>query len=90
MRQPESFGRAMRVALDLNATNYDAVDFLRKNYARVLLVHGEGDARTRDVIQQIQSNRWHVPVMIEHGRKTGDPVEEVRKSYQLLRRALLD
>jgi sugar phosphate isomerase/epimerase len=109
---PESFERALaghahlRLNLDIGhfvAANFDPLDYIRQNHARILCLHvkdrkknlgsnvpmGQGDARIREVLMLLRQNRWEIPALIENEHKGGDPMEEVRKSYEFMRQAIL-
>ena len=108
---PESFYKAMEgnshieVNLDIGhftAANFDPIEFLNKNHAKVRTLHikdrkrdqgenvpfGEGDTKIREVLQLLKAQRWQIPAMIEYEYKGADAVEEVRRCYDYLRKAL--
>jgi sugar phosphate isomerase/epimerase len=85
------------------AANFDPVDYLRKNHERVATLHikdrkkdnganvpfGEGETPIKEVLQLLQQNKgWGIPAMIEYEYKGTDPVAEVRKSYEYMKKQL--
>ena len=109
---PESFAKALamskhfRINLDIGhftAANFDAVDFIRKNHEKIVLLHlkdrkkndgdntpwGEGDTPIKQVLQLLKSNKYPIPAFIEYEYKgTGTSQDEVAKCYQYCKEAL--
>lgn len=103
---PESFAKALamskyyRINLDIGhftAAGYDAVDFIRKNHDKIVLLHlkdrkknqgpnvpwGEGDTPIKQVLLLLKQNRYPIPAFIEYEYKgTGSSPEEVAKCYR--------
>ena len=100
--RPEDFAEAMKgmseyicINLDIGhftAANFDPVDYLDKNAARIVTLHikdrkkdqganlpfGEGDTKIKEVLQLLKTRRYPIPAMIEYEYKgAGSPVEEV-------------
>ena len=94
---PESFAEAMKagewigINLDLGhfwAANFDPVDFMKKNHAKLVTVHlkdrkknqganlafGEGDTPLKECLHLIRDSKWKVPAMIEYEYKGADTV----------------
>ena len=85
------------------AANFDAVGYLQQHHEHVTNLHikdrrrnqgdtmpwGEGDAPIRDVLRLIRQNKWPIAAYLEYEYKgAGTPVEEVKKGYEYMRRAL--
>ena len=50
---------------------------------------GEGEAPIREVLQLLKKERWPIRAYIEYEyRGAGTPVEEVKKCFELAKRAL--
>jgi sugar phosphate isomerase/epimerase len=110
--KPESFTAAMqmcklyRVNLDIGhftAANYDAVDYITKNHADIVLLHlkdrkksegpntpwGEGDTPIKQVLLLLKEHKWPVPAFIEYEYKgAGTSQEEVAKCFEYCKQAL--
>jgi sugar phosphate isomerase/epimerase len=85
------------------AANNDPVAYLKQHHDRIITLHvkdrkkdqganvpfGQGDTPIREVLAVLRDNRWQIPAMIEYEYKGADAVEEVRKSYEYMRQALL-
>lgn len=109
---PDDFAAAMAgtsgmIAINLDighftAANFDAVDYLQKNHARILSLHikdrrrdqgenvpfGEGDTPIVPVLRTLRDNTWDIPAHIEYEYKGADAVAEVRRCYDYCRKAL--
>jgi sugar phosphate isomerase/epimerase len=85
------------------AGNFDAVAYIREHHADITNLHikdrrknqgdntkwGEGDTPIRDVLQLLKKERWPIRAYIEYEyRGAGSPVEEVRKCYDFIQKAL--
>ena len=85
------------------AANFDPLPYLREHHASIMNLHvkdsrkgreefvawGEGDAPIRDVLQLIKKNKWPIAAYLEYEYKgTGTPIEEVKKGFEYMRRAL--
>ena len=110
--KPESFAAALamskhyRINLDIGhftAANFDAVDFIEKNHANIVLLHlkdrkknegpntvwGEGDTPIKPVLQLLKTKKWNIPAYIEYEYKgTGTSQEEVLKCFNYAKQAL--
>jgi sugar phosphate isomerase/epimerase len=109
---PESFAKALamskhfRINLDIGhftAANFDAVDYIRKNHEKIVLLHlkdrkkndgantpwGEGDTPIKQVLQLLKANKYPIPAFIEYEYKgAGTSQQEVAKCYQYCKEAL--
>lgn len=109
---PEDFAKAMEgmseyicVNLDIGhftAANFDAVDYLSKNHARIVTLHikdrkrdqgpnvpfGEGDTPIKPVLELLMKNKWKIPANIEYEYKGEDTVAEVKRCYEYCKKAL--
>ncbi|MGE0132865.1 MAG: sugar phosphate isomerase/epimerase family protein [Blastocatellales bacterium] len=109
---PEDFAKAMEgmseyicVNLDIGhftAANFDAVDYLSKNHARIVTLHikdrkrdqganvvfGEGDTPIKPVLELLMKNKWKIPANIEYEYKGADTVAEVKRCYDFCKKAL--
>lgn len=109
---PDDFSKAMEgnseyigINLDIGhftAANFDAVDYLAKNYARIVTLHikdrkrdqgdnvpfGEGDTPIKAVLKLLQKNKWKIPANIEYEYKGADTLAEMKKCYNYCRQAL--
>ena len=109
---PESFAKALamskyfRINLDIGhftAAGFDAIDFIGKNHANIVLIHlkdrkknegpnvtwGEGDTPIQQVLQLLKKDKYPIPAFIEYEYKgTGTSQEEVLKCYEYAKRAL--
>jgi sugar phosphate isomerase/epimerase len=79
------------------------VAYLKQHHDKIITLHvkdrkkdqganvpfGQGDTPIREVLAVLRDNRWQIPAMIEYEYKGADAVEEVRKSYEYMRQALL-
>ena len=85
------------------AANFDAVAYIREHHDHITNLHlkdrkknqgdnvpwGEGDTPIREVLQLIKRERWPIRAHIEYEhRGSGSPIEEVKKCYEFVRRAL--
>ena len=85
------------------AANFDAMAYVREHHAAITNLHlkdrrrnqgenvpwGEGEAPIREVLQLLKKERWPIRAYIEYEyRGAGTPVEEVRKCFELAKRAL--
>src|SRR4029453_898162 len=85
------------------AANQDAVAYLREHHADITNLHvkdlkrnkgenmpwGQGDTPIREVLQLLKQNKWPIPAYIEYEyRGTGKPVDEAKKGFEFMRRAL--
>ncbi len=110
--RPEDFSDAMKgmseficVNLDIGhftAANFDPVDYLDKNAARIVTLHikdrkknqganlpfGEGDTPIKEVLQLLRRKKLNIPANIEYEYKGQDTVAEVRKCLDYCKRAL--
>ena len=110
--RPEDFSDAMKgmseficVNLDIGhftAANFDPVDYLDKNAARIVTLHikdrkknqganlpfGEGDTPIKEVLQLLKRKKLNIPANIEYEYKGQDTVAEVRKCLDYCKRAL--
>ena len=108
----EDFAAAMEgaseyIAINLDighftAANFDAVDYLKKNHARIVTIQikdrkrdqganvpfGEGDTPIKAVLETLKQNRWQIPANIEYEYKGADTVVEVKKCLEYCKAAL--
>lgn len=85
------------------AANFDAVAYIREHHANITNLHikdrrrdqgpnmpwGEGDTPIREVLQLLKQNKWPIAAYLEYEYKgAGTPVEEVKKGYEYVRKAL--
>lgn len=84
------------------AAGFDPVQYLQQHAAKIVTLHikdrkkdqgpnvpfGEGDTPIKEVMTLLRDRKLAIPAMIEYEYKGGDTVEEVRKSYEYIRRAL--
>ncbi len=109
---PDDFAKAMEgmseyiaVNLDIGhftAANFDAVDYLSKNHARIVTLHlkdrkrnqgenmvfGEGDTPIKPVLDLLSKNRWPIPANIEYEYRGADTVVEVKRCLDYCKNAL--
>ena len=109
---PESFSSALamskyyRINLDIGhftAAGYDAVDYIEKNHAKIVLLHlkdrkkndgpntlwGEGDTPIKPVLSLLKSKRYPIPAFIEYEYKgPGTSEQEVAKCLEYCKAAL--
>lgn len=85
------------------AAGFDPVQYLQQYAGQIVTLHikdrkknqganvpfGEGDTPIKPVLTFLRERRLTIPAMIEYEYKGTDTVEEVRKSYQYMRQALL-
>jgi sugar phosphate isomerase/epimerase len=110
--KPESFAAALamskryRVNLDIGhftAANFDAVDYIEKNHAEIVLLHlkdrkknegqntvwGEGDTPIKQVLLLLKEKKWNIPAYIEYEYKgAGNSQEEVLKCFDYAKKVL--
>jgi sugar phosphate isomerase/epimerase len=85
------------------AANFDAVAYLRERHADITNLHlkdrrknqgdntpwGEGDTPITQVLQLLKKERWPVRAYVEYEhRGAGGPVDEVRRCFDYVKRAL--
>ena len=84
------------------AANFDALDYLDKFHDRIVSLHvkdrgknqgrnlpfGQGDTPIVAVLRRLRDRKWDIPAQIEF-EYNGDPVAEVRKSFEFCKNALL-
>ncbi len=84
------------------AANFDAVDYLTKNHARIVTLHikdrkrnqgdnvpfGEGDTPIKAVLELLLQNKWKIPANIEYEYKGADTLVEMKKCYDFCRKAI--
>jgi sugar phosphate isomerase/epimerase len=84
------------------AANFEALGYLDAHHDRIVSLHikdrrknqgpnvpfGEGDTPIVAVLQRLRDRKWDIPAHIEFEYR-GDPVEEVRKSFEYCKKALL-
>jgi sugar phosphate isomerase/epimerase len=99
----EDFAEAMkgtsefiRINLDIGhfwAAGFDPVDYLRKNYAKIVTIHikdrrknqgpnmpfGEGDTPVKEVLNLLKDQKLKIPANIEYEYKGADTVVEMKK-----------
>ena len=109
---PADFAKAMEgmseylcVNLDIGhftAANFDAVDYLTKNAAKIVTLHlkdrkkdqganlpfGEGDTPIKAVLNTLRTKKLNIPANIEYEYKGADAVDEVRKCFEYCKAAL--
>jgi sugar phosphate isomerase/epimerase len=110
--RPEAFEQAcamspyLLINLDVGhfvAAGYDPVDYLRRNDARIPILHikdrkrnrgpnmpwGQGDTPIREVLRLVQDNRWPIPCNIEYEYRGAEPTTvEIRKCFEYMKAAL--
>jgi len=87
----------------VHRANFDAVDYIRKNHEKIVLLHlkdrkkndgdntpwGEGDTPIKQVLQLLKTNKYPIPAFIEYEYKgAGTSQQEVAKCYQYCKEAL--
>ncbi|MEW6130029.1 MAG: sugar phosphate isomerase/epimerase [Acidobacteriota bacterium] len=109
----EDFAKAMQgtseyicVNLDIGhftAANFDAVDYLSKNYQRIVTLHikdrkrnqganlpfGEGDTPIKQVLAFLRDKKLKIPANIEYEYKGSDTLEEMKNCFAYCKQALL-
>ncbi|MEO5926299.1 MAG: TIM barrel protein [Bryobacteraceae bacterium] len=109
---PESFAAALQMSkqyainLDIGhftAANYDALDYLKKNHEKIVVLHikdrkknrgpntpwGEGDTPIKEVLQTLKREKWPIRAMVEYEyRGASDSVTEVKKCVAYAKAAL--
>lgn len=109
---PETFQKAVDMSkyfminLDIGhftAANFDAVDFIQKQHARITHLHikdrkkdnganlpfGEGDTPIKQVLTLLRDKKYAIPALVEYEYKgTGSSIEEVKKCMAYMRQAL--
>ena len=85
------------------AAGFDPVQYLQQHADKVITLHvkdrkkdqganvpfGEGDTPIKPVLTLLRDRKLTIPAMIEYEYKGADAVEEVRKSYEYMRQALV-
>jgi sugar phosphate isomerase/epimerase len=109
---PDDFAAATKgmpdlIAINLDighftAANFDALDYLDKQHARIVSLHikdrrreqgpnvpfGEGDTPIVAVLQRLRDRKWPIPAQIEYEYRGGDTVDEVKRCADYCRAAL--
>lgn len=109
---PEDFAKAMEgtseyisVNLDIGhftAANFDAVDYLKKHYKRIVTLHikdrkrnqganvafGEGDTPIKEVLALVRDKRWNIPANIEYEYRGTDTIAEMKRCLAYCKAAL--
>lgn len=109
---PDDFAKAMEgqseficINLDIGhftAAGFDAVDYLKKNHARIVTLHikdrkknqgpnlafGEGETPIKETLMALQKGGWKIPANIEYEYKGADTVAEMKKCLEYCRKAL--
>jgi sugar phosphate isomerase/epimerase len=85
------------------AAGFDPVDFIQKHADRIVTLHvkdrkrfqgeivpfGQGETPIKDVLLLLRDRKYPIPAMIEYEYEgTSDPITEVRKCYDYMKRAL--
>ncbi len=84
------------------AANFDPVKYIEEHHDRIVTLHikdrkknhgenmpfGEGETPIREVLKLLETKKYPIPAMIEYEYEGTDPVAEVRKSYDYMRKAL--
>lgn len=84
------------------AANFDPVKYIEEHHDRIVTLHikdrkknhgenfpfGEGETPIREVLKVLESKKYRIPAMIEYEYNGTDPVAEVRRSYEYMRKAL--
>jgi sugar phosphate isomerase/epimerase len=110
--KPEDFEEAMKgkskyiaVNLDIGhftAANFDPVDYLTKNYKRIVTLHikdrgrnqganvefGKGETKIKDVLQLMKAKKYKIPANIEYEYRGADTVAEVKKCFEYCKSVL--
>ena len=110
--RPEDFEEAMKgkskyigVNLDIGhftAANFDAVDYLSKNYKRIVTIHikdrgrdqganvefGKGQTPIKEVLQLMKARKYKIPANIEYEYPGADTVAEVKKCFEYCKSVL--
>jgi len=110
--KPESFAAALKMSphfainLDIGhftAANYDPVEFIKANHAKILVLHlkdrkrdegpntpwGEGDTPIKSVLQLLKREKYPMRALIEYEYKgAADSVTEVKKCFAFAKAAL--
>jgi sugar phosphate isomerase/epimerase len=109
---PDDFAKAMAgtseyicINLDIGhftAANFDAVDYLSKNYKRIVTLHikdrkrnqgdnvpfGEGDTPIKPVLAFLRDKKLKIPANIEYEYKGADTIVEMKKCFDYCKKAL--
>jgi sugar phosphate isomerase/epimerase len=109
---PDDFAKAMEGAseyicinLDIGhftAAGFDAVDYLSKNYKRIVTLHikdrkrnqgdnvpfGEGDTPIKAVLAFVRDKKLKIPANIEYEYKGSDTIAEMKKCFEYCKSAL--
>lgn len=109
---PADFAKAMEgtseyicINLDIGhftAAGFDAVDYLSKNYQRIVTLHikdrkrnqgdnvpfGEGDTPIKAVLAFLRDKKLKIPANIEYEYKGGDTIAEMKKCFEYCKNAL--
>ncbi|HEU0140882.1 MAG TPA: sugar phosphate isomerase/epimerase family protein [Bryobacteraceae bacterium] len=81
---------------------YDPVSFLKEHHSRIVTLHvkdkkregdvnmpfGQGDTPICDVLRVLRDQKLRIPAMIEYEYKGSDAVEEVKKSFDFMKRCI--
>ncbi|MFB3777904.1 MAG: sugar phosphate isomerase/epimerase family protein [Bryobacteraceae bacterium] len=112
--KPEAFEQACAMSkyfsinLDAGhfvAAGYDPIDYLKKNHARIPILHikdrkknrgpnmpwGQGDTPIKEILRLVRDNRWRIPCNVEYEYRGTDPTPvEVKRCFDYMKAALTD